>query len=163
MALLDTAREIAEQAGLPASPDGVDPITLAYDAAIRGGADADQPAEALRAVYDMATSRQGAFWGRHDRDPNDGTPRRPVGGWLGAWPSGEGWSHLSVICDRMRETLDRAGYDGGVLERWSERGWLDPHRGMGLRAKTRIDGAPANVYRIRRAAVVEVMGDDPAG
>lgn len=159
VALLDCAREVAEDAGLPAVPQGVDPIGRAFQAAIAGGADADQPAEALRALYDVATSSQGAFYGRHDRDDRDGTPRRPSGGWMGAWDPSDDWRHLAIICSRLREELTRAGFDGGILDRWAERGWLDPAAGMGLRAKVRVDGVPANVYRIRREAFREVLGE----
>ena len=149
IAALDLARMICEDVGLPAPPDGVDPISYAADCAVHGGADADRPADALRAVYDLAVGRPTSFWGRHVVDA-DGTPRVPPGGWLGAWSAGSDWTHISFTTTALRETLSRAGYDSGIIDRWAERGWLDSNSNR--RARVRVDGALCWVYRVNRSA-----------
>jgi hypothetical protein len=58
----------------------------------------------------------------------------------------------------VKDLLERRGFDGGVIDRWHERGWLEPYKGRGFRAEARIDGAKANVYRFARAAIDEAVG-----
>ena len=153
VAALDLARMICEDVGIPSPPEGVDPIAYAADCAAAGGRDADRPADALRAVYDLAISRPTAFYGRHAKD-SDGSARVPSTGWLGAWNPSRDWSHISYTTTALREALTRAGYDAGVLDRWAERGWLDGTRGN--RSRARIDSAAVWVYRISREAFESV-------
>lgn len=157
VALLDTARELAEAVGLPAPPKGLSPINRAWLAAVAGGEDADQPAEALRDLYGYAVAHPTSFWGRHESDPKTEEPRVPHSGWLGAWARGDGWTHIDVMPTTVRDLLVRGGFDSGTIDRWHERGWLVEHNGCGYRADVRIDGARTRVYRLSRAAIDEVM------
>lgn len=149
VAALDLARMICEDVGLPAPPDGVDPISYAADCAAMGGRDADRPAEALRAAYDLAISRPTAFYGRHEKD-NDGSARVPSTGWLGAWSPSRDWDHIAFTTTAMREVLGRAGFDAGIIDRWAERGWLDCNHGRMYRV--RLDGSRVYAYRVNRKA-----------
>ena len=156
VAAMDLARRICEDAGLPSPPDGVDPISTAADAAMEGGADADRPSEALRAVYELAVTRRTAFWGRHEVDQRDSVPKQPHGGWLGAWHKSDDWAHLDITPKALADLLNARGYDVGVIDRWSERGWLVASKGCNRRSKVRIDGSPVGVYRISREALDSV-------
>ena len=163
VAALMMGRMVAESAGLPAPPDDVNPIGMAQLAAIAAGGDADMPAAALMMVHSLAVAKMSAFWGRHESDRNDGSPREPGGGgWLGAWDRGDGWEYLSLRVEVMHEALDRQGYDRGIIDRWRERGWLAPHAGRGNQARVRINGELVNAYRLTRRAI-DALVDSPAG
>lgn len=156
VAALDLARALCESVGLPTAP--CEPIRYAADCAYAGGTDADIPAEALRTVYEVAVARPTSFYGRHEVAPND-EARVPATGWLGAWQRGDAWTHLDVQSGVVRDELARGGFDPGVIDRWRERGWLVCHSGCGARAKARIDGSVASVYRFTRRAIESVLGD----
>ena len=155
VAALHLSQWIAQEVGLP-EPE-CDPMAYARQCAAAGGADADQPAEALRAVYDLAASKPTSFWGRHETSRDDGTPRVPLQGWLGVWNSGDAWEHLDVRTTVVRKLLQASGYDVGVVDRWFERGWLEIHTGAGRRARVRLDGSVVNVYRFKRRAIEDVL------
>jgi len=155
VAALDLARCICEEVGLPAAPCA--PLDLAADSACGAAADADMPAEALRAVYEEAVARPTSFWGRHEVTQGD-EPKVPHTGWLGAWARGDRWTHLDIRTNVVRDALKRGGFDPGVVDRWRERGWLECHAGMKSRAKSWIDGANVNVYRLTRAGIDAALG-----
>ena len=144
---------VAQTAGLPVPPDDVDPIGTASLAAIAAGGDADMPAAALMMAHSLAVAKMSAFWGRHESDRNDGSPREPGAGWMGAWDRGDGWGHLSYRVEVLHEALDRQGYDRGIIDRWRERGWIEPARGRGNRAQVRVNGERVDVYRLTRKAI----------
>lgn len=155
VAALHLAKQVVEAVGCPAPP--CDVLGYARSCALGGSVDADLPADALRAVYDVAASRPTHLFGRHETS-QDNTPRVPPQGWLGTWDKRESWTHLNIRTSVVRRVLKDRGFDPGVLDRWAERGWLECQGTMGLRAKVRLDGSNANVYRIRRQAIDEVVG-----
>ena len=143
LALLTVAQEVAEAAGYPVPPPGVDPIDRAAKAVRVGSEDADRPLAALRAVYEHCAARGTQCWGRHVED-RDGCPREPSGGWLGAWPKpearrGAGWA-LAVIPSVIDRVLTEGGFDRGVVERWRERGWI-ARQSSSYRVRVRVDTA----------------------
>ena len=133
------------------------PLEYACECATRGGFEADLPADALRAIFSVAASRPTSFFGRHETT-QDGVPKVPSQGWLGVWFQGQHWQHIDLRTDIVRRILKDEGFDRGVIDRWLERGWLQPAPSMGKRAKVRLDGALVNVYRFSRAAIDEVVG-----
>jgi len=155
IAALHLAKLVCEAVGLP-QPQ-CDPLQYACDCASQGGAEADLPADALRAVFSIAASRPTSFYGRHETTELD-VPKVPSQGWLGVWLKGQHWQHIDLRTDVVRRILKTEGFDKGILDRWLERGWLQPAPSMGKRAKVRLDGAIINVYRISRAAIDEVIG-----
>jgi len=146
VALLSVARSVCERVGYPQPPPTVDPLGLACDAARSGGEDADRPLAALRALYSHCAAQSVAMWGRHIID--DGEPKQPSQGWLGAWPKddsdslgsrGRRWV-MAVRPAVVSTVLERAGYDRGSIDRWRERGWLvSDARGWTPRAKVGPD------------------------
>jgi hypothetical protein len=122
VAVLDVASSILHSLGVP-KPE-VDPMKVLWSSVVEGSQDADRPTEAIRDLYGWAVANQTRFWGRHEADPKDGTPRVPHGGWAGAWSSG-GEGQLSVLPVIVRDLLNRWNYDvTGVIESWSRRGWI---------------------------------------
>jgi putative DNA primase/helicase len=147
VALLAVSKAICERVGYPAPPDDCDPLGMACDAARSGGEDADRPLAALRSIYGHCVARSTAMWGRHVLD--DGEPKQPNSGWLGAWPvekvdglntRGRRWV-MAIRPDVVHEVLAKAGYDRGCVDRWKERGWLvQDARGWTPRATVGPDG-----------------------
>jgi hypothetical protein len=155
IALLALAAMVAEDAGLPAPPEGVDPIRAAMDAAIEGGRDADRPAAALVDIVGGAFSTPTALYGRHEMI--QGAPNVPSGGWIGAMVEGEHFYHVDLRCTWVKDQLIRRRYDvEGTISRWVERGWIDTGSGRGHQRTKRIDGLPHRVYRFKRAALRDV-------
>lgn len=163
VAALMMGQAVAQAAGLPTPPEDLDPMDVAWKAAIAAGGDADMPAAALGMLHSLAVSRMSAFWGRHESDRNDGSPREPSGGWLGAWDRGEGWDYLSVRVEVLHDALDRHGYDRGIVDRWRERKWIAPHAGRGNQARVRINGELVNAYRLTREAIDALTGSPVPG
>lgn len=147
VALLSVAKAVSERVGYPAPPEGVDPLELACEAARAGGEDSDRPLAALRTLYSHCAAQSVAMWGRHVID--DGEPKQPNQGWLGAWPKeephdglgsrGRRWS-MAVRPAVVAAVLERGGFDKGCVDRWKERGWLvRDSRGWTPRAKVGPD------------------------
>ena len=160
VALLYVAQTVAEDAGLPAAPDEVDPLSYVARAAVTGGEDADRPAAALVDVLGGAFATPTALYGRHEL--REGSPSVPVRGWIGAMSSADTWEHVDLRASWVRDELTRRRYDvEGTISRWAERGWVVPDsRGRSTRS-ARIDGLAQRVYRITRAAAAAVglVGD----
>jgi hypothetical protein len=155
IAALQLAKRVSEAVGLPVA--SCDPLSYARACACEGNVEADLPADALRAVYDVAASRPTHLFGRHETDQHD-CAKVPPQGWLGLWSKRDNWTHLNMRTAAVRKILKAEGFDPGILDRWTERGWLEPAPSMGNRAKLVLDGAYVNVYRIKRSAIDEVVG-----
>ena len=137
VAVLDVASSIIHSLGVP-KPE-VDPMKTLWSFVVEGSQDADRPTEAIRDLHGWAVANQTRFWGRHEADSKDGTPRVPHGGWAGAWPNGES-GQLSVLPVIVRDLLDRWNYDvTSVIESWSRRGWILCN-GRSRTRPVRIDG-----------------------
>ncbi len=122
VAVLDVAASIIHSLGVP-KPE-VDPMKVLWSSVVEGSQDADRPTEAIRDLYGWAVANQTRFWGRHESDPKDGTPRVPHGGWAGAWSSAED-GQLAVLPVIVRDLLNRWDYDvTSVIESWARRGWV---------------------------------------
>ena len=140
LALLDTARVLAEAVGYPERP-GV--MARAVEAAKRGARDSDRPLEALRAVLEHCAAHSTSLYGRHEMS-RDGSVIVPARGWLGAWPRADerraaSWG-LAVLETALLDILQRRGFDTGVIDRWLERGWIARDAGKSRRLRVRIDG-----------------------
>ena len=155
VALLYVAQAVAEDAGLPAAPEIVDPLSYVAQAAVSGGEDADRPAAALSDLLGGAFSTPTALYGRHEM--RDGDPAVPARGWIGAMASADTWAHVDLRASWVRDELRRRRYDvEGTISRWTEREWIEPDsRGRSTRS-SRIDGLVQRVYRIKRAAAAAV-------
>jgi putative DNA primase/helicase len=158
LALLHVARELLEvvtETSIPALCD--DPLHYAVEAVTATALDADQPASALREIYGWAVGRPTAWWERHALD-REGAPVEPYGGWRGRWKVD---GSLDVIPSLLDEELARRGYDGGVVARWKERGWL--HGGTSRRTiPVRVDSSQVRCVRIKAEILRRVCidGDD---
>jgi hypothetical protein len=150
VAVLEVARHVAEAVGLPPAP--MDALTYAALAAQAGGADADQAAAALRAVYAEAVRHRPAWYGKHELRP-DGSPIVPVRGWLGRWNDEAGT--LDVLPVVLTAMLERHGFDRGIVDRWLERGWLYQDKRTG---PVRVDGQPVRCVRLTDEAIAEAVG-----
>ena len=160
VALLYVAQAVAEDAGLPAPPEGIDPLAYVAEAAITGGEDADRPSAALCDVLGAAFATPTALYGRHEL--RDGSPAVPPRGWIGAMSNADAWAHVDLRASWVRDELARRRYDvEGTISRWAEREWIDlDARGRSTRS-ARVDGLVQRVYRIRRdaAAAVGLVGE----
>ena len=164
LALLETAKSVAEAVGYPAPPAGVEPIRRAAEAVEVGGQSADRPLAALRAVYGYCAARSSHLWGRHIED-REGVPRCPSSGWLGVWPkpdaprrSSAWW--MAVLPATVERVLSEGGYDPGVVDRWVERGWL-ARVGSTHRVRVRLDDVRARCLGFTPAALEALDLDGP--
>ena len=159
LATLHIAAEIIHGLGIPRPRCG-EPLTLLLEAVKEAEVDADRPLAALTEVVTWAAANQTKFWGRHEIS-QDGNPRHPAKGWIGAWESSPDWKVIAILPSVMREILEGPGY--GVEEvtaRWQERGWLYAS-GAAKTRTVRVQGEGMRTYCITRAAA-ELALLDPA-
>lgn len=153
LALLDVARTLVEAVGYPPR-SGV--LERAVKAARQGARDSDRPLEALRAVIEHCAAHSTSFYGRHEVGKHDEVIV-PVRGWMGAWPRPDdrrsaAWS-IAILESSLLEILHRRGFDGGVIDRWVERGWLARDAGGSRRTRVRLDGTRVRAIAFSPAAV----------
>lgn len=146
IAVLDVARRLCQNAGLPDCR--VDVMAAACSMAMAAATQSDQPAAALRLVYEWCTQRQAQFCGRNP-------DRIPSGGFLGRWEEGR-WDVLMVLPRVVDEVLAAHGFDAGVRQRWLERGWVDLDRNGCPTRRAMVGGARCRVLCLKRAALIEV-------
>ena len=163
LALLEAAQGIAQAVGYPSPPAGVEPLQRAATAVRAGGAEADRPLAALRAVYAYCAARSTHMWGRHVID-REGEAKAPPSGWLGMWPKPDAprrsaaWE-MGVLPATVDRVLADGGYDPGVVDRWIERGWL-ARTGTSARVRGRIDNARVRLLGFTPAAMSALdLGD----
>ena len=171
IAAIEVAAYLAHrQCGLPFGSDDeiASAITVACDAAISSGQDADKPLAALRSVISRAVAQQVAFYGRHALD-RDGEARDPAQGWLGQWRADgasdrDRWPYLAVSAHVLRRWLAEDRYDGpGVVAQWAARGWLAlPPSGKGHDKPVKVNGQPMRCVCLLRDAVEAAMADGSA-
>ena len=158
VAVLETAKQLCEQAGLPAPK--CKPIEVALAAARASSADSDRPAAALAYLYEVAASSPTRFFGRHVRDPRDQESAVPSGGWFGRWDKDQDlarWEYMAWVPFQVRRLLEDGGYDvDGTIERWAERGWLVEADGRHRMRRVRIDGVPTRCLCIARKPIEEL-------
>ncbi|MAL02705.1 MAG: hypothetical protein CL625_00290, partial [Arenimonas sp.] len=100
VALLYVAQAVAEDAGLPAPPEGLDPLAYVAEAAITGGEDADRPSAALCDVLGAAFATPTALYGRHEL--REGSPAVPPRGWIGAMRNADAWARVDLRASWVR-------------------------------------------------------------
>lgn len=148
IAYIDAARMICREVGLPDAR--CDVLAACYDAAREGGEQADRPASALMAVYDLATAQPGRLW-------HPGRTDEPSQGWIGVL-AGSGWSYIALRPVWVYEQLDARGHDREVVDEWKVRGWIQPDAdgkpAIGTRAWM---GSRPKLIRILRTAL-ETLG-----
>ena len=153
VAVLDVGASIIHSLGVP-KPE-VDPMKTLWGFVVEGSQDADRPTEAIRDLHGWAVANQTRFWGRHEADPKDGTPKVPHGGWGGAWPQGES-GQLAILPVIVRDLLSRWNYDvSGVIESWSRRGWILSN-GRSRTRPVRIDGGRSRCI-VFESAMLEAL------
>jgi hypothetical protein len=165
IAALEVAAIIAhEDCGLPFGERAMvdDVLTVAGNAAVHSGADADKPLAALRGVLTRAAAQQGSFWGRHSLD-REGEPKAPPGGWIGQWLPDDDrrkWAVVAVAVPTLKRWLAEDRFDApGVVAQWAARGWLAlPGSGNGHDKTVKVDGQAMRCACILRAAVELAMG-----
>lgn len=169
IAAIEIAAHIAHEAcGLPhGSEDEIaEALSVAADAAVASGRDADKPLAALRSAVSRAVAQQVAFYGRHNLD-REGVPQSPPQGWLGQWrpdaPT-DRWPYIAVSTHVLRRWLGEDRYDGpGVIAQWAARGWLAlPPSGKGPDKPVKVNGQSMRCVCILRAAVEDAMADGGA-
>lgn len=123
-----------------------DPWKALQRAVIAGGRDSDRPAEALRMLYELAMAQSDCLW----------SPGREAPGaqWIGSWNRTAMWSYLALRPQWVRERLDHADFDRGVIDRWIERGWLDLPNSAHWGMPTQCGEARTRLLRFRRDALV---------
>ena len=155
LAVLDTARELAEAAGMPTPK--CDPVGFAAECIAAGASTADPPTEALRSVLTWLASIPHRVHGCEPDGRHQGVE------YVGAWAKDTAWREIYLVEQTLKEQLDRMGYDSAsVMEAWASRKWrrLD---GKGKNPQARgAFGDPKQRPRlvaILRSAVVDI-GDD---
>lgn len=126
-------------------------VERCWSSIVSGAASIDRPTEALRELYSRAVAEQGSFAGRADERH---LPTR----YAGRWDADAKWPELMVTSEFLRSTLEDAGYEvAPTLKTWADRGWLRVGEGKNLQVKTRLGGAQARLFAIRRAAIDEIV------
>ena len=133
-----------------------DPLALAWEAVIKGSAESDRPADALRDVLSWATGQQHRFWGRLEGDTTESD--QPGAGWLGAWSRQPTWTYLAVLPTEMRGFLEKQKYDAeAILRTWDDRGWL-VREARHYTSKVTVGQVKERCYVVKRAAADAVAG-----
>lgn len=158
LALLELGQEAAHvDLALP-HPE-IDPIREVALVAVReGAADADRPADALRAVYAWAVAHSAEFFGRHRSEIRNGEviDLQPARGWAGVWRRA-GWVDIAFEPEALRRIL---AHQGGfsysdVVPRWNEREWLI-RDGKNLCAKRGVGGDKVRMVCVKIEALRHV-------
>jgi hypothetical protein len=149
VAYIDVAGKLLAHMGLPA-PE-CDVMAACHMAAVEGGEQADRPAAAFLALFDVAASQPGRLWhaGRTEGE-------EPHQGWLGV-KSPDAWDYIALRPVWVYEQIKARGYDKEVVEQWKAKEWI----------QTDADGKPSigtatwmgrqKMIRLRRTAL-EALG-----
>ena len=152
IALLEMAKSLGEQCGLPAPAEDCDPIGHAWNVAVQCGSDTDRPLAAFRVVYRWGVAHRSEFWDVRMKGIGHTQPNR---GWAGKWDH-EDWDRISFVPQCLERVLKYHGFDpGAVLPLWHERGWTLTSEGR-TTSRVRIAGAPVRVISLSREAVDEI-------
>jgi len=144
--------------GVPGNPSAA--LDRAWGAVCQASESADRSKQALQAIMDWSYQYQGSFWGRHDVDRVDQTPRRPSTGWLGSWEESNDWKAIGFLPQRLRQQLEDMGFrPEEVLAGWKDRGWLKLRQGKPGRTypMTLERERPEHIVLLR-AGVDEALG-----
>jgi hypothetical protein len=158
VALMATVADILhDELGLPRPTP--DPIDEMWQQAKATSMDADRAADALRTVWEVAVSRQTAFWGRHDS--RNGVECEPHGGWLGGWKDYDNWTQIAFIGRPLREVLERAGHrPDAIINEWRGRGWLKTSGKRLTSSEAAGPGPRVRCYVVKKTALVEIDAVD---
>lgn len=148
VALLAVAADMMHVAlGIPRP--AVDPIEHIWDMVQLTSCEADQATEALRLVYDWASSNPLRF---HDPSPAGSNQNAPYTGWAGSWSSSSSWDEIAFVRSEMDSVLSSSGMppDAAYAE-WDARGWI-------VRPGTDATGDAASKHRRGRLLTRKIGG-----
>jgi hypothetical protein len=149
VAYIDVAGKLLGHMGLPA-PE-CDVVAACHMAAVEGGEQADRPAAAFLALFDVAASQPARLWhsGRTDGE-------EPHQGWLGV-KSPDAWEYIALRPVWVYEQIKIRGYDKEVVEQWKSKGWIAVDSAGKSSIATTTWMGKQRMIRMQRAAL-EALG-----
>lgn len=138
IALLAVAADLIHNAiGVPRP--AIDPIQHIWDVVQLTSGEADQPSDALRIVYDWASSNPLRFF---DPSTHGSNQDAPYTGWAGSWSQNENWEEIALVRKELDAVLHTSGHvPDAIYAEWDARGWI---RCPGTEAEQEAKKKPRN-------------------
>jgi hypothetical protein len=149
VAYLDVAAKVLREMGLP-DPE-CDVMAACHMAAVEGGEQADRPAAAFLALFDVAASQPGRLW-----HPGRTEGEEPHQGWLGV-KSPDAWDYIALRPVWVYEQIKIRGYDKEVVEQWKAKGWIQVDSAGKSSIATSTWMGKQRMIRMQRAALEAVL------